>query len=83
MGRDWEDGVAMGQALERLRSLHYRTTELEKGQRALAEEVRSIKTLIVRLGFIAVSWGVPLVMLLPAEKVGEIAGAAIASLLKK
>lgn len=86
MQRDWEEGIAIGQALERLKNLGRRTDALEADQMSMRKDIAGLKRLqelMIRGAVVVCLWGGTALLVLPADKVGEMAASFVRSMLHK
>ena len=84
--RDWEEGIAIGPALERLKHLGRRTDQLEEGQKDIRKDIAGLKRLqelFIRGAIVVSLWGGTALLVLPADKVGEAAASFVRSMLSK
>jgi hypothetical protein len=83
MQRDWETGISVGRALERLSSHERRMDRIESDHEHLQAEVSEAKTIAVRVGLVVILWLGGMVIKLPAEQGGEFVGNLIKVFLSK
>ncbi len=83
MVKDWESGIELGRALERINSHDKRMDKIEADHEHLQTEVSEAKTIAVRVGLVVILWLGGLMIKLPAQQGGEFIGSALKALLSK
>ncbi len=83
MVKDWETGIELGRALERINSHDKRMDKIEADHEHLQTEVSEAKTLAVRVGLVVILWLGGMVIKLPAEQGGEFVGSFLKAFLSK
>lgn len=71
MERDWENGIQIGRALERLSGHERRMDRIESDHDHLQTEVTEAKTLAIRVGLVLLLWLAGIAIKIPAEQGGE------------
>lgn len=72
---DFETGVEFGRAISTLRAHEQRITKVEG-------EVENLRALILRGALVAMLWAGGMILNLPADRIGETAGAFLRALQK-
>jgi len=83
MVKDWETGIQLGRALERLTSHDRRMDRIEAAHEHLQTEVTQAKTIAVRVGLVVLLWLGGLMIKLPAEQGGEFLAGFLKAFLSK
>jgi hypothetical protein len=83
MLRDWETGISVGRALERLSSHERRMDRIESDHEHLQTEVSEAKTIAVRVALVVILWLGGMVVKLPAEQGGEFVASFLKAFLSK
>jgi hypothetical protein len=71
--RDFEDGVTLGQMMSRQDSHELRISSVEK-------EIADLRTMGQRAALVAMLWAGGMLLNLPADRIGETAGAFLKAL---
>ena len=83
MQRDWETGISVGRALERLSSHERRMDRIEADHEHLQAEVSEAKTIAVRVALVVILWLAGMAIKIPAEQGGEFVGSLLKAFLSK
>lgn len=82
MQMGWETGIEFGRALEQLRHHEARITEHDHDIREIRGEIGSLRTYTMRGALLLLLWVSAISVNLPAERIGEIAGTTLKSLVR-
>ncbi len=80
--RTWETGIEFGRAIEQLRSHEARITDHDLDIREIRHEVGTLRTYTMRGALLLALWVAAISANLPAERIGEIAGTTLKSLIR-
>lgn len=78
----WENGIAVGRALEQIKSHEHRITAAETGLEKLEADVLTLRGYMVRALLLAVIWTAGLGGNLSAEQVGQALAGVITGMRK-
>jgi hypothetical protein len=83
MLKDWETGISVGRALERLSSHERRMDRIEADHEHLQTEVSEAKTIAVRVGLVVILWLGGMVVKIPSEQGSEFVAGVLKAFLSK
>lgn len=80
--RTWETGIEFGRALEQIRHHEARIAGNEIDIREIRHDLGSLRTYTMRGALLLALWIAAVSTNLPAERIGEIAGTTLKSLIR-